>query len=705
MTLVAVLAAACVLSACSGDDDLPDKKGAGAMRDSKNAGQPSAPGAPEKASVERAAAGTPGASSSSPSPGKPASPSTDLEAIRANLGDPVTDPRPAPAAVAEPIRPVKPEITLGHMLDRVWGVRLPASTAGYALEARIGGPPYTLSFADSADPDLPELFPRELVVVVSKEEMIVNDVKVADVIERPGVDGKRATWEVPKAEGSFRIRSLTAQLQQYSGYRGTLLRAAGISPELAEGCDLATLVMDEELPYRFLAEVVLSAGHADIFRFRLATRSLDGLISYQVITAPRLDPRLVDATNLLGDTWWQKPPAQVRDFEFAYVNYIATSTPDDWTGECAHDLGVCISPDVEAWDDLVDRETRKELSATLEQIRAASRLAACRRDGRDASEAADDGESGPAPKGHKSRTSGAGSAQLGFKTPPKVGDGESGSATPPTVEPSGDPETAESPVVEKATGIDKGPGSVEVPVVKPIPAGTLVVAPDRAGAKVPFIYLRQDGAYLVLYDMDRLEAVRSELFGAEKLDLMVSTLKEVHPGPGVLHLGADLDVPISRLVEVADLLRHRCRIQSMSGRCTEQERWLASVVLFASPAERFGLMPEPAPAAGPEVVPYHPVKDEAAAAAGVCPLKAVQAAAAPSLDGIRACLASLSPVPDLTLSLRWQAGGRLDVVATDPPMPAERVRCIKAALTAPVPTREAGCDAALLIKAKPEPAG
>lgn len=682
MVSVAVLALVLLLTACSGDDDPPEMKGAEAVRDSISPGQASRPGDEGKPS---AVAENAGFASASPSPGKPASPAADLEAIRANLGDPSAEPAPPTRSTTEPVRPVKQEITLGHMLDRVWGVRLPASTAGHALEARIGPPPYTLSFAEGTDPDLPELFPREIVVVVGKEEMIVNDVKVADVIERAADDGKGKTWEFPKAEGSFRIRALTAQLEQYRDFRSTLLRAAGIPPELSDACDIATLVMDGELPFRFLAEVVLSAGHADIFRFRLATRSLDGLISYQVITAPRLDPRLVDATNLLGDAWWQAPPAQARDFEFAYVNYIATSTPDDWSGECEHDLGVCISPEVEVWEDLAGRDQREEIAATLGRIRAMARQSACRGE-RGAGASAAVGESGP-------ETASTG-GESGPETPPTGG--ESGPETPPAT-------AAARP--DTATDIDTGPGDpIAAPEEVPVPAGTLVVMPDRAGAKAPFIYLRQDGAYLVLYDMDRMEAVRSELFGAEKLDLMVSTLKEIHPGAGVLHLGADLDVPIARLVEVADLLRYRCRIQSMSGRCIEQERWLASVVLFASPPERFGLMPEPAPAPGPGVEPYHPVIEEAGPA-GVCALKQVQEAVAPRLEEIRACLASLKPVPDVTLSLRWQIAGRLDVVATDPPMPAERLRCVKAALAAPVPPREAGCDAALLIKTEPDPAG
>ncbi|MFH1533069.1 MAG: hypothetical protein ABIK09_20275 [Pseudomonadota bacterium] len=677
-----VLGITCLLAACSGDDERPGKAGVGASQEAAKAGEAQLPGVGEPEIAGTTNANIAGGSPKPPTPGQPVSSSADLEAIRANLGDPSMDPLPVPAAPSASVRLVKPVISLSLMLDRVWGIRLPRSTAGYALEARIGQPPYTLTFTGMPDPDLPELFPRELVVVVNKEKMIVNDVKVADVIERTVEDGKGKTWEVPKAEGSFRIHALTAQLEQYRGFRSTLLRAAGIPPELSEGCDLATLVMDEDLPFRFLAEVVLSAGHADIFRFRLATRSLDGLLSYQVITAPRLDPRLVEATNLLGDEWWRSAPPQSRDFEFAYINYIATASPDDWSGECEQDLGVCIPPDLAAWDDLMDRRKREELSANLDRIRAASQLSECR--------------AGGGAEAHTARG-------VGAAAPPTTGGVGAGAS------PTGDGEIGaapEEPGTAKATVGEPKAGEAAVEEVEVVPAGTLVVAPERAGARVPFIYLRQDGAYLVLYDMDRLEAVRSELFGAEKLDLMVSTLKEVHPGPGVLHLGGDLDVPISRLVEVADLLRHRCRIQSMSGRCLEQERWLASVVLFASPTDRFGLMPEPAPApdAGPE--PYHPARDEGEAPLeGVCPLKEIQEAAATRLGDIRVCLGPMAPTLDITLSLRWHATGRLDLVATAPPLPAERVRCIKAAFTAPAPTRETGCDAALLIKAKPHPAG
>jgi len=560
------------------------------------------------------------------------------------------------------------------MLDRVWGIRLPGSTAGHALEARIGPPPYTVHFSGAVDPDLPELFPRELVIVVSKEEIIVNDVKVADVIERSAGDGKGKTWEVPRAEGSFRIRALTAQLRQYRDYRSTLLRAAGLSPELADACDLATLIIDEELPFRFLSEIVLSAGHADVLRFRLATRSPDGLISYQVLSAPRLDSRLVDATHLLGDAWWREGPPQTRDFEFAYVNYIATSRPDDWRGERDHDLAVCVPPAVENWKDLSSRDVHGELTASLERIRADARRSASR--------------AGATPPGDE-EVSGRHLRSL------EPGPGSDSMETTPTSD-------MGETVGDGAVAGDGSPPDA----AGPVPAGTLVVAPEAPGARVPFIYIRLDGAYLVLYDMDRLEAVRSELFGPEKLDLMVETLKESHPDPGVLHLGADLDVPVSRLVEVADLLRYRCRIQSMSGRCNERERWLASVVLFASPPGRFGLMPEPHRTPTPAVAPLHPAMEEAGlVAARICPLKEIQEVTAPRLDALRACLADVHPGSDITLTLRWHAAGRLDTVATDPPLSEDRVRCIKAAMAPPAPTRDAGCDAALLIKPGPDTAG
>ena len=674
LVIPALLAIICLASACSGDDKAPGSGGKGTEKESAGTNEEQVQGADTPAVVQPVREGPAGGSTMSPSSAPTGSTPADLEAIRANLGgDPEMNPLPVPAERSKPIRPVKAEITLSHMLDRVWGVRLPSSSAGYALEARIGSPPYTLSFSGMPDPELPELFPRELVVVVSKEEMIVNDVKVADVVERSRGDGAGQTWEVPKGEGSFRIQALTAQLQQYIGYRSTLLRAAGIPPELTEACDLATLVMDEALPFRFLAEVVLSAGHADIFRFRLATRSLDGLISYQVITAPRLDRKLVEATHLLGDEWWTALPAQARDFEFAYVNYIATANPDLWNGECEQEIGVCISPDITGWDDLVDRQRRQEITMTLDQIRAGARQTAC-------------GEARDEPSSAE--------AESATELNPETGAVDS--------EEAGAVEAAPPPVVTAAT--ERGVVSIESD--EAVPAGTLVVAPPVGpGARVPFIYLRQDGAYLVLYDMDRMEAVRSELFGAEKLDLMVSTLKEIHPDSGVLHLGADLEVPIARLVEVADLLRHRCRIQSMSGRCIEQERWLASVVLFTSPPERFGLMPEPAP--GAVVVPFHPVMGEPGKVppAGVCPLRDLQDAAAARLEGIRTCLEATKSVQNVTLSIQWHPDGRLEVVATDPPLAKEPVRCIKTAFSAPAPPRETGCAAALLIKATPPPAG
>ena len=661
-----VLAAllACVLApGCSGDDEPSgSEKGKEKARGSA-AKEPVNQESSPPATASAVASGVASGGANSPSPAPLASPPADEEAIRANIGGHTPEPFPAMHDTPQLVRLVSPEITLSHMLDRVWGVRLPGSTAGHALEARIGSPPYTIALEPGDDTDLPELFPRELVIIVSKKKMIVNDVKVADVYNRAGADGEAETWEIPKGEGAFRIRALTAQLGQYRRFRSTLLRAVGIPPELADGCDLATLVIDEELPYRILAEVILSAGHADIFRFRLATRSPDGLVSYQILSAPRLDQRLIEATHLVGDAWWRSASSPTRDFGFAYVNYIASAVADDWKGECGQDLGVCVPPTVDSEEDLRDRGVRADLAAGLEAIRRGVRLTACREP---------------------------------VENPSKLAERSRATVDPASA--TSDP--GREPVEDPSKLAERSRATVDPAL---IPAGTLLVEPEGSVSRVPFVYLREDGAYLVLFDMDQVEAVRSELFGAEKLDLMVETLEKLHPEPGVLHLGADLEVPVSRLVEVADLLRHRCRIQSMSGRCIERERWLASVYLFASPPGYFELMPEPIP--GVDGVPFYPARDEGAAGgeAGFCPLREVQEAAAPRLNALRDCLASIQPVGDLSLSLRWHAAGRLEVLATDPPLPDEQIRCLKAAVAAPAAAREVRCDAVLLLKAAPAP--
>ena len=672
MVVLAALLACVLAPGCSGDGEQSGSDKGKEKAERSAAKEPVNQESSAPATVSAAVSGAASGGANSPSPAPLASPPADLEAIRANIGGHTPEPFPVRSDTPQLVRPVSPEITLSHMLDRVWGVRLPGSTAGHALEARIGSPPYTIALEAGDDTDLPEHFPRELVIIVSKKEMIVNDVKVADVYKRAGADGEPETWEIPKGEGAFRIRALTAQLGQYRGFRSTLLRAAGVPPELADGCDLATLVIDEELPYRILAEVILSAGHADIFRFRLATRSPDGLVSYQILSAPRLDQRLIEATHLVGDAWWRSASSPTRDFGFAYVNYIANAVADDWKGECGQDLGVCVPPTVDSEKDLRNQVVRGDLAGGLDAIRRGARLTACR----EPASATSDPSRDQARRAQEATVAVAGDARQA-----RVSADHDPSREPATVDSS-------SPATVEPTRI---------------PAGTLLVQLERSGSRVPFVYLREDGAYLVLFDMDQVEAVRSEFFGAEKLGLMVETLEKLHPEPGVLHLGADLEVPVSRLVEVADLLRHRCRIQSMSGRCIERERWLASVYLFASPPGYFELMPEPVP--GAEVIPFHPSQDEGAPGpeGGFCPLREVQEAAAPRLDALRACLVPNKLAGDLTLSLRWHAAGRLEVLATDPPLPDEQIRCMKAAFAAPAAAREVRCDAALLLKTAPAP--
>ncbi len=80
--------------------------------------------------------------------------------------------------------------------------------------------------------------------------------------------------------------------------------------------------------------------------------------------------------------------------------------------------------------------------------------------------------SGPVPKGHESRTSGASSAQLGFKAPPTV---EPASEAPPTVEPASEaPPTVEPDVEPLPEGV---PEAGPVPKAVPVPLPEAIIDP------------------------------------------------------------------------------------------------------------------------------------------------------------------------------------------------------------------------------------
>ncbi|MBM4371737.1 MAG: hypothetical protein FJ098_08790, partial [Deltaproteobacteria bacterium] len=408
-------------------------------------------------------------------------------------GEPVAPHPETPGPALEPL-------TLGHMIDHSWGIRLPGCETAPALEARIGPPPYTLELEGAPDPELPPRFPRETVIVVSRKEIVVNDLRVADVLQVPGKDDKDSTWVVPRSEGSGRVPALTSQLQQDVGHRATILRASGFSPEQAEGCDVATILMDEELPYRILAEVILSAGHADLFRFRLGTRSRDGVISYMAVTAPRLAPDVVGAFRLFGDAWWTSGIPQATDFEFALVNYIAAEETELRRGECDNDLPVCLDPGISSLEALRNRELSDRLASSLDGVRRSSRTPGC---------------FVPAPVDN-------GASEVSLP----------GAASGAAAGPPGDADAA----AETGSGQrPEEPGTGAAPEEEPVPAGTLVVT-GESRTSVPFVYVRPDGAWLVLRDLPRGEVRRSEFFLYEGIDLLAMRMRELAPEAGVLFL-------------------------------------------------------------------------------------------------------------------------------------------------------------------------
>jgi len=134
---------------------------------------------------------------------------------------------------------------------------------------------------------------------------------------------------------------------------------------------------------------------------------------------------------------------------------------------------------------------------------------------------------------------------------------------------------------------------------------------------MPFVYVTSQG-YIVA-----LKTPEGHLFQALEFDSLNSqglydALKaSIGWSVGV---GADTSVAFSRVVQALDLLRHRCLVFSMSGKCKRWQPVLPHAYFFLAPGDRFAPIrkaaPTPSPAkAEPEVATPTPEELPAATAA------------------------------------------------------------------------------------------
>ncbi len=305
----------------------------------------------------------------------------DLEKIRQRLGEKEEDPSSR--------RRVKTESSvrsLSYYLDRVWGVRLPDAGEGPGLEAAIGRPPYELQVPDGMGLEHGQAVPAELLVVVEKRDLLVNQLKVADILN-VAPPGAPEDYQITREEGRTGIWALIAQTRELLRARGAVLRGVGIPEILVQSCDSATILMDASLPYHILAEVIQSLGLSGLYRFRLAARDPLGLVTYLKVSSPRMVPEEAESLHLYGDDWWDSLARVRADFEYAYLSYLPARYPDDWEGEL-RDVPVCVPPALRAGGEglpleaagqirkhlngVRDLDTRKERSAG--EVAAAARL-------------------------------------------------------------------------------------------------------------------------------------------------------------------------------------------------------------------------------------------------------------------------------------------------------------------------------------------
>ena len=504
-------------------------------------------------------------------------------------------------------------------LTSMYGVRVPLGNSRSSLDGIVGTSPLTVPIGRPPAAGLSE-FAREIVVSVSKREIFVNDYRVGEVVcstqsgrpcEEGTGTGEAVFYRVREQEGSASeplvIPVLLKQLQYFqkgrSGYLSVLDdRAASWLME----CDAYTLALDRDVPFGILAMLIHTAGFADLTMARLAVVDENDSLSYIPLPSPRLDRIQRPKFHLLGDEWWQQEAkVQSTDFPYAFLAYSASLYPETFAGLEDPAMPSCLPPDV-MWDRAAEDSEVGRLAAT-QLVEHINRLAA--------EHPVLLGRQAPPPlsvalhvpgeeAGLDSADTGAPSADEG--TPESDVRSSDASETTEVVFP---PNRVVPPVGDTAAKADddvdgRGRLTGESALVAPTP---LIPQVFLQGAGFRVVLRAPDGTVITAVDVPLSEP-----------DRLYHYLGQAS-GYGV-QFSAAWDTPMEKVVSAIDMLRYRCTVYAMSGRCRQWVPVLPHVLLFAAPGDRFGPMPAPSPAEGaPAAGGSAPATEGAPAAGGSAP--------------------------------------------------------------------------------------
>ena len=514
-------------------------------------------------------------------------------------------------------RPMLETLTSGY------GVRLPSSASLLNLESAVGTAPNTYRFKRPVAVGV-EDYTREILIGVSKRELFVNDVRARRILctTRSG-EPCPETFEAESGAHIYRVDGPGAGEGGKEPYvivpllrlledvqRGRRAVLSGVSEESASwlvDCDAFTLAVDRDIPYGLVARVIHTAAYADLTRVRLATLDDTNTMTYIPVLAPRLDRSQKRTAHIVGDPWWHEESVRPTEgFAIAYLGYSASLYPDTFAALAEPTLPACFPPDI-AWDKLLDdanyaRNAREQIGAHIASLRGSHGVLL----GLD--------ESPPVPAGTLPAPHGVAPPPASSDMPEEGRDdgGEPAAGASPegpaawTLDGQDFPDTRLAGAGVPAGAIPAGPegGEPEPPGPDALageappedgePEEAADAAPEVRSLRLrPFVYVTEAG-YVVA-----LKTPEGHLFQA--LGLEVQDTDKLYDTLGAssgwaVGVGAGVEVPYQRVVQALDVLRHRCLVFSMSGKCKRWQPVLPHAYFFLAPGNRFEPVLRPAPA-------------------------------------------------------------------------------------------------------------
>jgi hypothetical protein len=519
---------------------------------------------------------------------------------------PATEPEGALPAAEEsaysPDEPEEPESepedggaeSLAGYLVTMFGLRLPSSSAVGNLETVIGSSAETTVALRRGPGREVEEFAREILISVGRKEITVNGYRVANV-QCELADGHPCSEDPDEEKGPRRYRiaadagadcpvgpcvldPLLKQLQYFQRVRAMLLSTvAERAASWLMDCDVYNIAADSDLPYSILAAVMHTAGYADLTRARLMVLDADGTLNYIPLLAPKADEQARTRLRLVGDDWWVLQSKEITEsYAAAYLSFSSSLYPDTFAGLEMPTLPVCFPPAI-AWDRLQD-DSSYAASARTELLGHIAQLGD--------SHAVLLGLAPSPPPGRPSIR-----PALVVEGPGGAAAGEAGGAADGStplelhdfprnrIVPAGGGDAPVEPAEHLGSRTERGgPGGGRS-------SAAAATCTQSRGVR-PYVFMTADGNFALALKGSEGEVIEAVEIGPGNQVKMYDFLAAADVW--LAHVGAAGSTTVQSFVEATDLLRHRCLVHTMSGKCKVWEPLFPYVVPFMAPQDSFG---------------------------------------------------------------------------------------------------------------------